>query len=62
MDVNLKLFVAEVKKQLTIKGWKNADLAQATGYSVEAINKLTSGKRAGVKLVNTVASTLGIER
>ena len=62
MDNSLTLFAAEIKKQLTIKGWKNADLAKATGYSVEAINKLTSGQRAGTKLINSVAKVLGIER
>ena len=62
MDVSMKLFVAEMKKQLTIKGWKNADLAKATGYSIESINRLTSGQRAGEKLINTVAKVLDIER
>ena len=62
MDNSLTLFAAEIKKQLTIKGWKNADLAKATGYSVETINKLTSGQRAGTNLINSVAKVLGIER
>ena len=62
MDNSLTLFAAEIKKQLTIKSWKNADLAKATGYSVEAINKLTSGQRAGTNLINSVAKVLGIER
>ena len=62
MDINTRAFTAEIKKQLTIKGWKNADLAKATGYSVEAINKLTSGQRAGTNLINSVAKVLGIER
>ena len=62
MDSSLKLFAAEIKKQLTIKGWKNADLAKATGYSIESINKLTSGQRAGENLINTVAKVLDIER
>ena len=62
MDRSMKLFAAEIKKQLTSKGWKNADLAKATGYSVEAINKLTSGQRAGTNLINSVAKVLDIER
>ena len=62
MDNSLTLFAAEIKKQLTIKGWKNADLAKATGYSIESINRLTSGQRAGEKLINTVAKVLDIER
>ena len=62
MDSSLKLFAAEIKKQLTIKGWKNADLAKATGYSIESINRLTSGQRAGEKLINTVAKVLDSER
>ena len=62
MDSSLKLFAAEIKKQLTIKGWKNADLAKATGYSIESINRLTSGQRASEKLINTVAKVLDIER
>ena len=62
MDSSLKLFAAEIKKQLTIKGWKNADLAKATGYSIESINRLTSGQRSGEKLINTVAKVLDIER
>ena len=62
MDSSLKLFAAETKKQLTNKGWKNAVLAKATGYSIESINRLTSGQRAGEKLINTVAKVLDIER
>ena len=57
-----KYFIAEVKKQLSLKGWKYADLAKATGYSIESINRLTSGQRAGEKLINTVAKVLDIER
>ena len=32
-----KLFIAEVKKQLSLKGWKYADLSKATGYTVGTI-------------------------
>ena len=62
MDSSLKLFAAEVRKKLILKGWKNSDLAKATGYSLVAINKLTSGQRAGENLINTVAKVLDIER
>lgn len=62
MDTNLKLFAAEVRKKLILKGWKNSDLAKATGYSLAAINILTSGQRAGENLINCVAKVLDIER
>ena len=62
MDVSMKLSVAEMKKQLTIKGWKYTDLAEATGYSVSALNKLISGERTSERLINSVAKVLDIKR
>ncbi len=60
MDDNTRLFIAEMKKQLHIKGWKYADLAKATGFSESSIRKLAIGNRCSATLVNSVARALGM--
>lgn len=60
MDDNTRLFVAEMKKQLHIKGWKYSDLAKATGFSESSIRKLAIGNRCSVALVNSVSRALGM--
>lgn len=32
------LLVAEIKKQMYLRGWTNSDLARATGYKLSTIN------------------------
>ena len=58
MDVNERLFAAEIKKQLHIKGWTYSDLAKETGYSLVSIKKLISGERHSAALVNSVTRAL----
>lgn len=60
MNDNERLFVAEMKKQLHIRGWTYSDLAKETGYSVISIKKLVSGERHSVALVNSVSRALGM--
>ena len=61
MDINTRAVTAEMKKQLTLKGWKYKDLAKATGYSETSIKQLAIGNRASPKLVNAVTKVLGME-
>lgn len=60
MDLNTRIIVGEVNKQLTIKGWTHSDLAKATGYSVETIRSFMSGRRNSVKLTNAISVALGM--
>jgi lambda repressor-like predicted transcriptional regulator len=57
-----KLFIAEVKKQLYIRGWKYADLSKATGYTVGTIEAFMCGARESERMANCIAQVLGIER
>ena len=57
-----KLFIAEVKKQLSIKGWKYADLSKATGYTVCSIEAFMCGARESERMADCIAKVLGIER
>ena len=56
-----KYFIAEVKKQLSLKGWKYADLAKATGYTVGAIEAFMCGARESKNMAKCIAQVLGIE-
>ena len=58
--VDFTRFKAEVKKQLELRGWKYADLAKATGYSLGAIESLMCGARASDRLCKAVAEALSI--
>lgn len=60
MDMSTRVFVGEIKKQLTIKGWTHSDLANATGYSLEAIRSFMSGRSNSVKLTNAISVALGM--
>lgn len=53
-------FKAEVKKKLALKGWKYADLAKASGYSVSTIESLMCGARATDNVCKAVAQALDI--
>lgn len=57
-----KLFIAEVKKQLSIRGWKYADLAKATGYTVGTIEAFMCGARESERMADCIAKVLEIER
>ena len=56
-----KYFIAEVKKQLSLKGWKYADLAKATGYTVGTIEAFMCGARESKNMAKCIAQVLGIE-
>ncbi len=58
--VDFARFKAEVKKQLSLKNWKYADLAKATGYSISTIESLMCGSRASDKVYKAVANALDI--
>lgn len=58
--VDFTRFKAETKKQLELRGWKYADLAKATGYSVNSIESFMCGARAGDKLCKAVSEALSI--
>lgn len=60
MDINKKLFVAEMKKQLALKNWTHADLAKEIGFSKSAIDKFTSGQRNSTELANAISVALGM--
>lgn len=57
-----KLFIAEVKKQLALKGWKYADLAKVTGYAEGTIQAFMCGARESKNMAKCIAQVLGIER
>ena len=57
-----KLFIAEVKKQLSLKGWKYADLSKATGYTVGTIEAFMCGARESKRMADCIAKVLGIDR
>lgn len=53
-----------MKKQLSLKGWKYADLAKATGYKKSTIEAFMGPNcdRGGDDVANCIAKVLGIER
>ena len=55
-----KYFIAEVKKQLSLKGWKYADLAKATGYTVGTIEAFMCGARESENMAKCISKVLGI--
>ena len=56
-----KFFIAEVKKQLSLKGWKYADLAKATGYIVGTIEAFMCGARESENMAKCISKVLGIK-
>lgn len=45
------LLIAEIKKQMYIRNWKNADLANATGYKLPTIEAFFTNKNDRQKSV-----------
>lgn len=71
LDKNIKkaviflqnLLIAEIKKQMYVRGWKNADLAKATGYKKSTIDAYMTDKsdRSKSKTVeNAICKVLDI--
>lgn len=58
---DFRVFRAEVKKQLVLRGWRHKDLAKATGYSVNAIDTFMTGSRCSVRLENAIRAALDIK-
>ena len=56
-----KYFIAEVKKQLSLKGWKYADLAKATGYTVGTIEAFMCGARESENMAKCISKVFGIK-
>ena len=56
-----RIFIAEVKKQLSIRRWKYADLAKATGYTRTTIEAFMIGKRDSENMIKAIATALEIE-
>ena len=56
-----KYFIAEVKKQLSLKGWKYADLAKETGYTVGTIEAFMCGARESENMAKCISKVLGIK-
>lgn len=55
-----RLFIAEVKKQLAIRGWKYDRLAKETGYPLGSLYGFMSNKRSSDRMRNAIASVLEI--
>lgn len=64
MVVNSPELRGEIKKRMTEQGLRNKDLAQKTGYSLNAIDCVTSGYRYKIsdKLMTAIAEALGMSR
>lgn len=58
MDINTRMMIGEIKKQMTIKGWRHADLAQATGYSIDAIRAYMMGRSNSDRLTCAIMVAL----
>lgn len=41
--MNTAIFIADIKRELAIRGWKYKDLAVATGYTPGVIKQFMSG-------------------
>lgn len=63
MVVNSPELRGEIKKRMIERGLRNKDLAEKTGYSVNAIDCVTGGYRAKISdnLMAAIASALGME-
>lgn len=56
-----KLFIAEVKKQLSIKNWRYKDLAKATGFKEGTIKAFMCGDSESDNVAKCISKVLGIE-
>ncbi len=55
-------FKAEVKKQLTLKGWDYSDLAKATGYTQGSLQVMMSDDaKLSPRAMKKIADALNIE-
>lgn len=61
MYVNDKLFRAEVKKQLFIKGWNYTDLANQIGCTRSYVAAFMKGQRNGSLIASKIAKALDIK-
>lgn len=52
---------AEVEKQLTLRGWKRRDLAEAVGMSVSYVSNTVCGTARSKTLEKKISEILGIE-
>lgn len=57
----MNYFIGEVKKQLHIRGWKYADLAKATGFSIYTIGDFMKGKSDSVSVERAIRKALDIK-
>lgn len=57
---NYKEFRAEIRKQLSLRGWKYKDLAAASGYTTSAIEAFMCGTRTSDGLAEAIAKALDI--
>ena len=57
---NYKAFKAEVRKQLSLRGWKYKDLSVATGYTTRTIEAFMCGSRTSDSLAEAIAKALDI--
>lgn len=55
-----RLFIAEVKKQLAIRGWKYDRLAKEIGYPLGSLYGFMCNKRSSDRMKNAIASVLEI--
>lgn len=55
-----RLFIAEVKKQLTMRDWKYERLANEIGYPLGSLYGFMSGKRGSPNMRKAIAKVLDI--
>lgn len=60
MDTNV--FIADVKRELSIRNWKYKDLAEATGYKVGVIKQFMSRRYpCDAKIKAAISKVLSLE-
>lgn len=59
--MNAAIFIADVKRELAIRGWKYKDLAMATGYTPGVIKQFMSGNYPySSHIIRAISETLNI--
>ena len=61
MIIIFKLFRANVKRELYLRGWKYKDLAERTGYQVGTIKSFMCGDRDSIRVALAISKCLGVE-
>lgn len=56
-----KLFRANVKRELSIRGWRYKELAERTGYQVGTIRGFMCGDRDSIRVALAISKCLDIE-